>query len=367
MTGREPSPVMSPVAGFYQRLCEHAAIAMVATDADFNIIFWNAAARRLLGRSAEEMIGRPIDDVVPEHRRKLLRRLLTRTARRREPSQFEVRLLGDAGNEMHLMVALAPICNEQDVVEGISAWVMDETESKHMADQLAKSEHMASLGRLAGGVAHHFNNILGGLATYVDYAQTSRNPAAVQRALQMAAEASARAASITESLLSFAEHGRGGSDLADLTEVLLTFGHLMEKPLADRGIRLRLDLQPVPVVPVQSRQMHRTLGHLLSNAEEAMPNGGSIEIVLQRRGGEVALTFADTGEGIPPARQRLIFDPIFTTKGLHAGGDKSNPGLGLSVVHGIIEEMGGRIDVDSRPGEGTTLILSLPVPDGEKG
>ena len=218
---------------------------------------------------------------------------------------------------------------------------------------------MASLGTLAGGVAHHFNNILGGVATFVDYALTSGDLAAMKRALQMTTEAAARAAKITQSLLSFSEHDIHRADLADLTEVVLTFAHLIERPLAEKGVELRLDLRPVPVIAVEANRMHQVLGNLLTNAEEAMPDGGTITVGLDRGKPGVLLTFADTGVGITAAHLPLVFEPFFTTKGLLAGGDRANPGLGLSVVHGIITEMGGQIDVASA-GKGAVFTLVFP-------
>ena len=218
---------------------------------------------------------------------------------------------------------------------------------------------MASLGTLAGGVAQHFNSILGGVGAFVDFALTSGDPVAMRRALQMAAEAAARAAQITHSLLSFSERGHR-ADLADLTEVVLTFSHLVERPLAEKNIELLLDLRPVPIVAVEANRMHQALGNLLTNAEEAMPAGGQIALTLDRDADEVVLTFSDSGNGIKPEHLPLIFEPFFTTKGL-LGGDRANPGLGLSVVHGVVVEMGGRIEVQSQEGHGAAFILRFPV------
>lgn len=361
----DPSPKSTPPvsADFYRRLCENAVVALVATDAQFTIVSWNEAATSLLGSPAKEMIGRHIIQAVPEERRKLMERLLRRTTRRRETSQFEIRLdLSDAPAR-HLMVILSPIPGPDGAAEGVAAWIVDETQQKKFDERLNQAEKMASLGTLAGGVAHHFNNILGGVATFVDFALTSGDPVAMKRALHMTAEAAARAAKITQSLLSFAEHKTHRSDLADLTEVVLTFVHLVERPLTERKIDLRLDLHPVPVVAVEANRMHQVLGNLLTNAEEAMPDGGTISITIDRRNGEVVMTFADSGCGIKPEHLDLVFEPFFTTKGLLAGGQRANPGLGLSVVHGIIVEMGGTIRAESEVGKGAKFVISFPVPE----
>jgi len=339
----------------------HAPLAMIATDKTFNIVCANAASARLLGMTEADMLGKPMAVIVPANRRRLLERLLHRTIGRGESTQFDVRLPDSSGRSRSLAVVLAPMPDAQGRPRGVAAWVIDETSRKQLSERLAQVEKMASLGTLAGGIAHHFNNILGGVATFVDYALTSEDPAAMKRALQMTAEAAARAAKITQSLLSFATRDHRRSDLADLTEVVLTFVNLVEKPLGERNIKIHLELKPVPVVPVEANRMHQVLGNLLTNAEEAMPEGGTVTITVEPSDSEVRLTFSDTGGGIQPQHLPLVFEPFFTTKGLLAGGEKANPGLGLSVVHGIVTEMGGRVAVGSVPGESTTFTLSLPV------
>jgi len=360
----DPSPKLTPVAAdFYRQLCQNAAVALVATDAEFNVVSWNDAATELLGPPAGEMLGRHIIHAVPAARRKLMERLLRRTMQRRETSQFEIRMDAPDGLGRHLMVVLSPIPGPDGASQGVAAWIVDETHQKRLDERLNQAEKMASLGTLAGGVAHHFNNILGGVATFVDFALTSGDLVAMKRALHMTAEAAARAAKITQSLLSFAEHKTHRADLADLTEVVLTFVHLVERPLAERKIDLRLGLHPVPVIAVEANRMHQVLGNLLTNAEEAMPEGGTLSIAIDRVGSDVVLTLADTGCGIKPEHVDLVFEPFFTTKGLLAGGERANPGLGLSVVHGIVVEMGGTIRVESQLGQGAKFTIAFPVPE----
>ena len=208
-----PDQTLRPWGDFYRILCEHAAVALAATDEQFNIVFWNHAAETLLGLPRTEVMGKSLDRAVPANRRKLLQRLLQRTVRRNETSQFEIRLAGPDAQERDLMVVLSPIPNPSGQFSGVAAWVVDETAQKRMSDRLAQAEKMASLGTLASGVAHHFNNILGGVATFVDFALSSNDPIAMKRALQMTAEAATRVAKITQSLLSFAEQDPGRMDL----------------------------------------------------------------------------------------------------------------------------------------------------------
>ncbi|MDP6637355.1 MAG: ATP-binding protein [Phycisphaerae bacterium] len=347
----------------YRFLCQEAAVAMIATDADFNIKYWNQAAINLLGLQDDQMQSKPLRLIVPEVRRPLLDKLLKRTVSRMEASEFDVCVEDAPDGPKDVTVFLSPLSDSGGQVLGIAAWVIDQTRHVQLVHKFNKAEKMASLGTLASGVAHHFNNILGGVATFVDFALTSGDTAAMQRALQMTAEAAVRASKLTQSLLSFAKHDSYRADLADLTEVILTFAHLVEKPLIERNITLELDLHPVSVVAVEANRMHQILGNLLTNAEEAMPDGGTIFLNVGpgKDDSQAVLTFADDGIGIDAKNLDLVFDPFFTTKGLHAGGDRMNPGLGLSVVQGIVLEMGGRIAVKPREQAGTEFIITLPV------
>ncbi len=219
MTEETPQDKPALNDGFYRQMLHQAAVAVVATDAQFNIVCWNEAAEELLAARGKEMLGKRIDQAVPPPRRKLLMKLVHRTAGKGQTSQFEIRLPDSHGLDRDLMVVLSPIPAQDGSAapvaatgqasplpaQGVAAWIVDQTHRKRLTERLAQTEKIASLGTLAGGVAHHFNNILGGVTTFVDFALTSGDPAAMRRALQMTAEAASRAAKITQSLLSFAE------------------------------------------------------------------------------------------------------------------------------------------------------------------
>jgi PAS domain S-box-containing protein len=362
MAPDDSSTLSPPGESFYRTLFQIAPVALIITDHRFLVTTANAPAGELLGVPPDKMVGRFIWALVPPSRQRLLERLLERTVDKGELSEFNADLTDSAGVTRNIEVLLSPFRDEAGGRVGVAAWVIDETQRKQLADRVAQMERMASLGTLAGGIAHHFNNILGGVATFVDYALGTDDPLIMKRALAMTAEAVTRATKITQSLISFAARDHMRSDLADLTEVVLTFVHLVERPLADKGIRVLLDVRPVPVLAVDANRMQQVLGNLLTNSEDAMPAGGAVQITLERAGDEARLTFADTGSGIDPKHLSLVFEPFFTTKGLLAGGDRANPGLGLSIAHGIITEMGGKISVESRLGQYTRFTIRLPIP-----
>jgi len=362
MSEQQSSHMHSVSDEFYHRMLATVPVAMLATDARDRIIYWNDAARRLLRMDPDALSGRDLHDLIPPKYHKLLDKLLRRTMKQRRTTRIDVRVTRSAGRTQDLAFLLSPIEREGQEGGRVAICILDETSRGELSDKLHRTEKLAALGTLAGGVAHHFNNILGGVATFVDFALTSGDEAAMKRALQMSSEAAARASSITKSLLSFARKEPHRGDLADLTEVVMTFAHLVERPLSEHNIKLEVGLRPVPVIAVEAAQMNRALRCLLSNAEDALPDGGTISLGIDGTEDEVALTFADTGSGIAPEDLPQIFEPFFTTKGTLRGGTEPKAGLGLSVAHGIITEMGGRIDVQSQPGTGTQVRISFDVP-----
>ena len=362
MTG-EQSKHESAASDLSGDLLLASPIAMAATDCRYDVIVWNHAAQKLLGHTAQQMLGQPILSLVPQDRRRVFERLLERTCRTGRTTNFEIKFNAPDGQGRQLWVILSPIADPHEPQKnGAAAWIIDQTVSRRMAWRLAQAEKMASLGTLAGGVAHHFNNILGGVATFVDFALTSGDVSAMKRALQITSQAAARAAKITNSLLCFATSDVHRTDLADLTEAVMTFAHLVEKTLADRDIVLDLCLQPGRIFPVETGQINRVLHNLIDNAEEAIPAGGKLTLAVAFDKASATVTVADTGCGIATEDLPQVFEPFFTTKASSAGGEAAHAGLGLCAVHGIIQEMGGRIEVQSQPGKGATFTITFPLP-----
>jgi len=346
----------------YREVFAHSPVGMVFVDSRLNIVACNTAAGRLLRIDRPGVVGLPAAELVTTQRRAELERLLHAAAVRKLTGQLDLRLEPGEDNPRDLRLVISPVIVREPRKPYILICVLEETGRAELSQRLLEAEKMASLGTLAGGVAHHFNNILGGVATFVDFALASGDPTSMRRALEMTAEAATRVSEMTGSLLSFTARDRDRADLADLTEIVLTFAHLAERPLKERGIELKLDFEPMPVYEVQTQRINQILHNLLANAEEALTDGGTIRIHLQRKPMDVVLTFADTGVGMNQEVAAKAFEPFYTTKGLLAGGNKHNPGLGLSVVHGIVRRLGGSISVDSTPGEGTKFTIRLPLP-----
>ena len=354
---------------FCRLLCDQTDIIIVGLDCNCRVIIWNASAERTFKIKQKDVLGKEVSEVLPEEIRAELGQACRNAVvadgdakSSRVGNELRLTLPNDDGPKLELSVKVRPLYDANGKITACVVWAEDTSRLRQLERELAATERLASLGTLAGGVAHHFNNILGGVSTFVDYALESDDPRAARRALQMTAQAAERAGNITKSLLAFAQKDSGGEDLADLTEVVLTFASLVEKSLAEKHIKLDLELRPVPVVPVRVDWMHTVLGNLLDNAEDAMPNGGRVGIEVGSDQKTVWLRFTDEGVGINPDDWEHIFEPFYTTKGLTGSGQQNKAGLGLAVVHGLVKEMHGEIDVKSTPDGGATFRIRFARP-----
>jgi len=346
---------------YYQQLCDNAGVGLIATDRAFDITFWNSSAARIFGEPSQRMIGRSILTVVPEDRCAMARQLLRRATERKEVSEFEIRHVNPQGRPLYLAVTVSPVLNDANETVGASAFVRDITGRVGLERKLAKSQRLASLGTFASGIAHHFNNILGGIATTVDFALDARDPGALRRALNVTADAVTRASKLVEQLMSFAEGEQKDVDLADATETVCYFMDLMEEELKQANIEVEVQTREQSVFPIPFHSMLSILESLVANAREAMADeGGRLRILVSPQPGQLLLRLEDTGQGIREDDAEHVFEPFFSTK---AGEDTSGDprlGLGLAVVHGIVTDLQGTIDLRSESGKGTTVEIIIP-------
>jgi len=357
---------MNPTSDdLYRHLYQSLAVVLIATDADLKIRAWNQAAARLFGASAEQMLDTPLVNAVPAERRPLIQRLFERALEQHESSDFETPFLDPQGHERYLAVTISPIIDERDNrCTGICAAVRDISRLVALEKQIASNRTMTALGHISGSVAHHFNNLLGGIATSVDFAQAMSNPSAMKRALQQTADLVARASKITQSLLTFAEGDPQQEPVVPFEEVVRQAIDAHQKVCDEKKIHLNTTLQAIPMIPAPVKRARTLLQNLIDNAIEAMPEGGELKIELIHFSEFIVkLVIQDSGHGISPDAMTHLYEPFFTTKGTLAGGQADHFGLGLAVAHGIVRGMDGTITVSSPESGGTSFEISLPIPE----
>lgn len=257
-----------------------------------------------------------------------------------------------------------------------------ENESR-LLQQLALREKMAGLGTLAGGVAHEFNNALGGIVSNVESALHEVTSPSVREDLELVRKVALRASAIAKNLLGFARQTPAGEKTAgNIVEVLEDTLSIVKQIFAADGMNVEKNFEAVPMLKFDRGQMQQVFLNVLTNARQAMRRGDTLTVSVRESrdaagggrgarlmgGGKftegkrsVEISFADTGVGIPEENLNKIFEPFFTTKGALGGGETPGTGLGLSVSHTIVRSHGGDIAVTSKVGAGTTVSVLMPV------
>ncbi len=255
----------------------------------------------------------------------------------------------------------------------VRAWGVqtDITELRRLQEELAAAQRLESVGRLAGGVAHDFNNLLTAIMGYAELALERTHDERVQRYLEGVIQASERAAELVRQLLAYARRQIRNPVPMNISQWLAEMGEMLRRLLPE-NVHLMLDIEPeVGTLHADPEQMTQVLLNLVTNARDAMPNGGTLTLRLYRQYAcpyhdaldsipegqlRVVLEVIDTGVGIPTEVLPHIFEPFFTTKPVGRG-----TGLGLAAVHGIVQQMGGHIHVQSELGKGTRFVLCFPL------
>ncbi|MFI5228234.1 MAG: PAS domain S-box protein [Gemmatimonadales bacterium] len=335
------------------------------------IDFTNASMVTLLGgRTAKDLVGRPVMDIVPvEHREETTARI-ERILNGQEPLRLSEQTLRrlDGTTIQAEAIAMRFVADGRPHMLSI---VRDVTTRKRLEEQLRQSQKMEAVGQLAGGVAHDFNNLLTVIIAYGELLRAAHgDDEELGHDLREILGAAERAAGLTRQLLAFSRRQLLQPKIVDLSELTHNVEKMLSRLLPE-NIELVTNLtEPLGFVSADSGQIEQVILNLVVNARDAMQDGGRLVIetanveldadspMLPRdsRGGPfVLLSVTDTGHGMDEATRLKIFDPFFTTKEPGKG-----TGLGLSTVYGIVEQSGGTISAYSEPEIGTTFRVYLP-------
>lgn len=335
-------------------------------------LFYSPRIEELSGYSVEEALGGPefwLSLVHPDDRGRYIESLSDIMLGKSMP--IEYRIVHRSGDVRWVLDTPAPV-REHGIVARINGALLDITERKHLEEHLRRAQKMETVGTLAGGIAHEFNNLLGVILGNVQFAQQdagTENPS--QHSLAQARKAVVRAADLTKQLLTFSAKIESRREPVSIPGVIDETIQLVQSSLG-KSINLKVEVaDDLDVVSADSGQIQQVIINLCVNARDAMPAGGSIRVTATAAdvtldqpnrppdsptGRYVLIGVTDTGTGMDARTQERIFEPFFTTKSVGRG-----TGLGLAVAYGIIEEHRGWMEVDSSPGQGTTFRLYLPT------
>jgi two-component system NtrC family sensor kinase len=358
---------------FFMNLIESSVDGIIAADMKGNIFIFNKGAEALSGYKAEEVIGKlHITKIYPEGVAKEIMKKLRSPeyggVGKLNPAQFNV--VNNVGEEIPIQLSAALIYDgtrkevaSVGIFTDLRPRLMMEKKLQETHVQLVSSEKMASLGKLAAGIAHEINNPLGGILIYSslmmeDLPETDSRRADLVRIVQEAG----RCKEIVKSLLEFARQTEPKMEPTDVNRAITDGLFFLVNQALFHNIHIVKKLDAfLPFVRGNASQLKQVFMNIIVNAAEAMRGGGTLTITTFSAPDQktVFVEFDDTGEGIPPENLTRIFDPFFTTKEVGKG-----TGLGLATSYGIVEDHGGKISVESQAGEGTTFTIELPVHQG---
>src|SRR5690606_8000258 len=224
---------------------------------------------------------------------------------------------------------------------------------------LARTQRLETVGTLAGGVAHDFNNMLTAIQGFAELLKMEVNSHSGREAIAEIQQCVARGTALTRQLLAYGRCQTLNPRPIDLAELLDGLQRLIQQ-LLPATVRFSTRVDALDgMVEADPGQLEQVVLNLVINARDAMPNGGSLTIDISQRGSDAVICVSDTGTGMDRETQEKAFEPFFTTKQLHLGS-----GLGLAVSHGIIRQSGGDIEVESELGTGTLFRIRLPLIQG---
>ena len=341
----------------------------ISTEGDGRYLDVNEAFLQMLGYERKDMIGRTASDLGIWAQPSLRLEMIQQLAESGRVTGFHTQYTTAAGQ-----IREADVSAERIDLDGqpcIMAITRDITETRRLEAQFRQAQKMEAVGRLAGGVAHDFNNMLGVIIGYSDLSLGLVEPESLlNRYLVQIKKASNRAVLLTRQLLAFSRRQVVFPKILDLNEVVGSVMSLLLRMVSeDIAVSFRPTV-PIDCIKADPGQIEQILMNLVVNARDAMPSGGEIVIATghaevdelyasqhpdSQIGKHVVLTVSDTGCGMNEATKSQIFEPFFTTKGVGLG-----TGLGLSTVDGIVKQNGGNIWVYSELGKGTTFKIHFP-------
>jgi two-component system NtrC family sensor kinase len=358
---------------FMNKIIQSSPSPIMAADLEGNIFIWNRAAEKTLGYPASETIGKmhitkiypeglayKIMEMIrsPEHGGVGLLRghpmlYVRRDGQVIDGSLSAAMIYDDYGNEV------ATVGSFVDMTERIE---MERT-LRTTQEQLLQSEKLAAMGRLTSQIAHELNNPLFGIMNTLELLKTEITPENKRRKLlDMSLSETVRLAEMLRKMLSFSKPDQEEKGPVNINTIIDELLMLHEKQLQENSIKIKTELaEALPEINASRNQMRQVFLNMISNAKDAMPEGGTLTFRSWHKDKNVFVEITDTGQGIKEENMNRIFDSFFTTKDTVKG-----VGLGLSVCYGFIKEHGGDIRVKSRAEEGTTFTISLPAHSGQQ-
>jgi PAS domain S-box-containing protein len=347
---------------------------LIKIDIDGNIMLFNKVAEKLTGFKIDEAIGQKLKSILHIYNEKTKHKIRNPIRdffqKHKYSLPLTVYMKSKEGSEKLIAINGAPVFDKKNENIGYVLVFRDISRQKKMEEEILKAQKMESISILAGGIAHDFNNILSGILGNVQLARFFYPEGKdINKYFDGVEEAIDVATTLTQQLLTFSKGGKPVKRVVNITDLLK---EAVEFALRGSNVKSKFVINDdLWNVEVDTGQINQVINNLVINADQAMPNGGAIEIKAENinlddkaeqpllsEGEYIKIEISDNGIGIPQENLVKIFDPYFTTK-------QKGSGLGLASAHSVIEKHNGLITVKSRLGWGTTFDIYLPASPGK--
>ncbi len=352
---------------FHENIVESINIGIFAVDLDDRVESWNAQMEVMYARSRAEVLRRPLSEIFPAE---FVTRFEAACGRDADGSTgthnlYKFRLVLPTGDTRIANIAIAPLLSKSFETVGRIILVDDITDRIELETQLTQSEKLSSIGLLAAGVAHEVNTPLAVISSYTQMlTKQLRDDARLTPVLEKITQQTFRASEIVNGLLNFSRTSGAEFTSIELNQLLHDSAILLDHQFKTAQIRVDMHLEPgLPRVHGNQGKLQQVLLNLLLNAKDAMQGvkNATLTIRTESTDKQVVILIQDSGSGIEREHLHRIYDPFFTTKTNPQAGQHKGTGLGLAVTYGILQEHGGKIQVDSEVGVGTTFRLEFPA------
>lgn len=347
----------------FRSMVQHSSDLMCLVDRDGHVLYTSASIERIAGYSADGATWHLLDRIHPDDRT-VLCETLGQAATTAPLILPELRLLHADGHPRWIEVVVSSM-PAQEPVGGMVLNIRDVTDRHRLETQLRQSQKFDALGRLAGGIAHDFNNLLSAVRGFTEFAREAGPADEHYRGdLDEVLKAADRGAGLVDKLLTFSRDDVMAPVLIDVNDAIADMSTLLQVSLSSNVDFRYRPARSLPLVRIDRSSFEQVLVNLAVNARDAMDGAGAFEVVTAAvdddappgSAGWVRLHVRDTGSGMDHDTLEQIFEPFFTTKDAEGG-----TGLGLATIYAIVKDAGGRIEVDSSPGAGTTFTIDLPA------
>lgn len=351
---------------FTEAIIDTLPVSLYAVDRDYRIVAWNRN-RELGGQGIprDDALGRNIFEVLTRQPRKMLEAEFTRAFEMGEIERIEQETTDANGASQHWLISKIPMRNDDGEVTHVITLGEDITARVEANRAIGRAEKLAAVGRLAAGVVHEINNPLATIAACAEALESrvaegafgsSSEVEDLKEYLGLIRSEAFRCKSITNGLLDFSRTRASQQMPVNMSEVINSAARLLSHQRRGEAVEIHVEAaKDLALIAGDEGQLQQAVIALSTNAIDAMPEGGRLTLRTRNEDGHVLVEVSDTGVGVAPENLTKIFDPFFTTKEVGHG-----TGLGLAVCYGIVTEHGGRLDVLSTVGVGTTFMISLP-------